>query len=277
MTPPGGRKLRLDRLLVERGLAETRTRAQALILAGRVRSGEARLDKPGALLAPDVPLEVREGRRFVGRGALKLEAALACFALDPADRDCIDVGASTGGFTQVLLLAGARRVIALDVGRGQLDWSLRNDERVIPLEGRNARHLQDVPLPFRPSLATIDVAFISLELVLPPVAGVLDPGSRQDVVALVKPQFEVGRGRVGRGGIVRDPGLHREVLERVLALVQRHGWCAQGLAASPVAGADGNREFLLHVRPDRPWSDSAALDPGRLDALVFLPQEDRGR
>ena len=277
MTTPGGRKLRLDRLLVERGLAETRARAQALILAGRVRSGEERLDKPGALHAPDVPLEVREGRRFVGRGALKLQGALACFALDPADRDCLDVGASTGGFTQVLLLAGARRVIALDVGRGQLDWSLRNDARVIPLEGVNARHLRDVALPFRPSLATIDVAFISLELVLPPVAHVLEPGARQDLVALVKPQFEVGRGRVGRGGIVRDPALHRDVLVRTLGLVERHGWCAAGLAASPVAGADGNREFLLHVRPDRPWSESSALDPGRLDALVSPLEEDRGR
>ena len=277
MTPPGSRKQRLDRLLVERGLADTRARAQALILAGRVVSGDERLDKPGALHAPDLPLEVREGRRFVGRGALKLEAALACFAVDPAGRDCLDVGASTGGFTQVLLLAGARRVIALDVGRGQLDWSLRNDERVIPLEGVNARHLQEVPLPFRPSLATIDVAFISLELVLPPVAGVLDPDARQDVLALVKPQFEVGRGRVGRGGIVRDPALHREVLERTLAFVERRGFCAVALAASPVTGADGNREFLLHVRPDRPWSESAALDPGRLDALVSPLEEDRGR
>ena len=277
MTSPGRRKLRLDRLLVERGLADTRARAQALILAGRVVSGDERLDKPGALHAPDLPLEVREGRRFVGRGALKLEAALACFAVDPAGRDCLDVGASTGGFTQVLLLAGARRVIALDVGRGQLDWSLRNDERVIPLEGVNARHLQDVPLPFRPSLATIDVAFISLELVLPPVVGVLDPGARQDVLALVKPQFEVGRGRVGRGGIVRDPALHREVLERALAFVERRGWCAVALAASPIAGADGNREFLLHVRPDRAWGESGPLDPGRLDALVSPLEEDRGR
>jgi 23S rRNA (cytidine1920-2'-O)/16S rRNA (cytidine1409-2'-O)-methyltransferase len=277
MTPAGGRKQRLDRLLVERGLAPTRARAQALILAGRVLSGEERLDKPGALHAPDVPLEVREGRRFVGRGALKLEAALGWFAVDPTGRDCIDVGASTGGFTQVLLLAGARRVIALDVGRGQLDWGLRNDERVIALEGINARHLEDVPLPFRPSLATIDVAFISLELVLPPVVAILDTGSPRDVVALVKPQFEVGRGRVGRGGIVRDPALHREVLERALAFVERNDWCARGLAASPIAGADGNREFLLHLRPERPWRESLPLDPGRLDALVFPLEEDRGR
>ena len=257
MTPAGRRKQRLDRLLVERGLAPTRARAQALILAGRVLSGEERLDKPGALHPPDVPLEVREGRRFVGRGALKLEAALGSFAVDPSGRDCIDVGASTGGFTQVLLLAGARRVIAL--------------------EGINARHLEDVPLPFRPSLATIDVAFISLELVLPPVAAILDPGAPGDVVALVKPQFEVGRGRVGRGGIVREPALHREVLERALAFVERRGWCARGLAASPIAGADGNREFLLHLRPDRPWSESVPLDPGRLDALVSPLEEDRGR
>jgi len=238
---------RLDVLLVARGLAETRTKAQALILAGRVFSRGERLDKPGNRHAADLPLELSEERRYVGRGAYKLLHALRAFRVDPAGRDALDVGSSTGGFTQVLLEEGARRVIALDVGRGQLDWGLRNDPRVVLLEGVNARYLTPQDLPFPPSLATIDVSFISLELVLAPVVACLDRSG--ELVALVKPQFEVGRGQVGKGGIVRDPALHRDVLERVAQFVRASGWGVSDVCASPVLGADGNREFLLHVLP----------------------------
>ena len=267
MTRAGGRRERLDRILVERGLAESRERAQALILAGRVHSGTVRLLKPGQLHPVDVALEVAPGRRFVSRGAHKLEGALAAFDVVVDGRDCLDVGASTGGFTQILLEAGARRVIALDVGRGQLDWGLRQDERVSVLEGVNARFLAGVALPFRPSLAVIDVSFISLALVLPPVIEALDPTVRRDVVALIKPQFEVGRGRVGRGGIVREPALHREVLLRMRDFAARQDWAILGLTASPIEGADGNREFLVHLRPDRSHGDSIALDRAVESAL----------
>jgi 23S rRNA (cytidine1920-2'-O)/16S rRNA (cytidine1409-2'-O)-methyltransferase len=204
------RRVRLDVLLVERGLAATRQKAQALVLAGLVSTGGTRMDKPGSAVAVDAPLDVAPGRRFVGRGAEKLGPALARFAVAPQGRDALDVGASTGGFTQVLLESGASRVIALDVGRGQLDWSLRNDPRVTLLEGINVRYLEAATLPFRPSLATIDVSFISLRQVLERTCACLTPGA--DVVALAKPQFEVGRGRVGKGGVVRDPALWDDVL-----------------------------------------------------------------
>jgi 23S rRNA (cytidine1920-2'-O)/16S rRNA (cytidine1409-2'-O)-methyltransferase len=248
---------RLDKLLVERGLAPTRAKAQALILAGRVRSGDRRLDKPGTRVGTDLPLEVTPGQRWVSRGGFKLAGALDAFAVDPSGRDALDVGASTGGFTEVLLEAGARRVIALDVGRGQLDWGLRNDERVFPLEGLNARHLQASALPFLPNLAVVDVSFISLTLVLPPVVGCLVGAA--DVVALIKPQFEVGRGEVGRGGIVRRPELHRQVLERTVTFGKDHGFGVRQLAASPVTGAEGNREFFVHLAPGRPDADDTAI------------------
>jgi 23S rRNA (cytidine1920-2'-O)/16S rRNA (cytidine1409-2'-O)-methyltransferase len=261
---------RLDRLVVARGLAETRAKAQALILAGRVSSRGERLDKPGNRYPSDLPLELAEGRRWVGRGAGKLLAALRAFRIDAEGRDALDVGASTGGFTQVLLEAGARRVIALDVGRGQLDWTLRNDPRVLPLEGVNARHLSPVDLPFPPTLAVIDVSFISLKLVLPPVVACLGPGG--EIAALVKPQFEVGRGQVGKGGIVREPALHREVLERISGFVRANDWGVAAFCASPVRGADGNREFLIHVLPAGPGLERAALDEALTRALA--PQEE---
>jgi 23S rRNA (cytidine1920-2'-O)/16S rRNA (cytidine1409-2'-O)-methyltransferase len=276
MMPSARRKERLDLILVERGMAETRTRAQALILAGRVHSGTLRLQKPGERHPPDLALEVEAGRRFVSRGSYKLRAALAAFELPVDGRDCIDVGSSTGGFTQVLLQAGAARVIALDVGRGQLEWGLRLDERVVVLEGINARRLREVSLPFCPSVAVIDVSFISLTLVLPPVVEALDRDARRDVVALVKPQFEVGRGRVGRGGIVRDPSLHREVLVDAVAFAERMDWCVAGVAASPITGAEGNREFFLHARPDRTYGDSPALERD-IESAIAAPVDSEGR
>jgi 23S rRNA (cytidine1920-2'-O)/16S rRNA (cytidine1409-2'-O)-methyltransferase len=252
---------RLDKLLVQRGLAPTRAKAQALILAGRVRSGEQRLDKPGTRVATDTALEVTPGRQYVSRGGFKLAGAFADFGIDAAGRDALDVGASTGGFTQVLLQAGARRIAALDVGRGQLDWGLRNDPRVEPLEGINARHLETKDLPFVPSLAVVDVSFISLTLVLPAVAACL--GGDGEIVALIKPQFEVGRGEVGRGGIVRRVEQHREVLERLAAFAAERGWGVLGITASPVTGAEGNREFFIHLAPR-----SGGLDPDGLERSI---------
>jgi 23S rRNA (cytidine1920-2'-O)/16S rRNA (cytidine1409-2'-O)-methyltransferase len=255
-------------LLVDRGLAPNRSRAQALLLAGRVRRGTERLTKPGQRVAVDLAIEVDPGRRYVGRGAHKLEAALEAFDVQPEGRDCLDVGASTGGFTQVLLLAGAARVIALDVGRGQLDWSLRSDPRVEVLEGLNARHLESRHLPFAPSLAVIDVSFISLDLVLPPVVGVLDNRRPADLLVLIKPQFEVGKGQVGSGGVVRDSGLHRGVLQQAVARAARLECGVGGLIVSPLSGADGNREFLMHLIPGRRGLDDEPLDRALQTALV---------
>ncbi|HXV77718.1 MAG TPA: TlyA family RNA methyltransferase [Candidatus Polarisedimenticolaceae bacterium] len=275
--PPRAERERLDVMLVDRGLASTRARARALILAGRVRCGTDRLTKPGQRYPIDVELTVDRGRRWVGRGAYKLDAGLREFAVDLRDRDCLDVGASTGGFTEVMLLRGAHRVIALDVGRGQLDWRLRRDDRVSVIEGVNARRLRADDLPFAPTFAAIDVSFISIGLVLPAIVAALDRARAGEIVALVKPQFEVGRKRVGRGGIVRDPVLHDEVLRRTIDLAERAGCGATGLVASPIAGAEGNREFLLHLERGRPSLDTAALDRAVEAALVFpLRAEDEG-
>lgn len=243
-------------LLVARGLAPTRRKAQALVLAGRVHSGPSRLDKPGHRVPQDVPLAVDPGERWVSRAGGKLAAALDELGIRP-EGDVLDVGASTGGFTQVLLERGARAVIALDVGRGQLDWGLRRDPRVHVVEGVNARHLSRDDLPCAPSLATIDVSFISLELVLPPVVGCLVEGG--EVVALVKPQFEVGRGAVGRGGIVRDPALHRHSLNKIATFADARGWGVCGVVASQVAGAGGNREFFVHIVPRGPGMEAEDL------------------
>jgi 23S rRNA (cytidine1920-2'-O)/16S rRNA (cytidine1409-2'-O)-methyltransferase len=273
MAAQGPPRERLDRILVLRGLAPTRARAQALILAGRVRSGELRLDKPGSRYPADLELSVEPGRRYVGRGAHKLEAALQLFDLEVAGRDAIDVGASTGGFTQVLLEAGARCVIALDVGRGQLDWSLRNDPRVHTLEGVNARYLRPEDLPCAPSVATIDVSFISLELVLPAVASCLVGDG--DIVALIKPQFEVGRGQVGRGGIVRDPGLHRQVLDQSVRFARAQGWGVAALGESPIRGADGNREFLIHIQPTARGVGAEKLQAMIGDVLAPIEETER--
>lgn len=242
---------RLDQLIVERGLAETRAKAQALVLAGRVRVGEgdaARLDrKAGDLLDAATPLALTERDPYVSRGGHKLAAALDAFGIDPAGRVCLDAGASTGGFTDVLLQRGARRVYAVDVGRGQLSDSLRHDERVVSMERTNARTLGPGSLPEPVSLAVIDVSFISLGLVLGPVATALRPGPDAPIVALVKPQFEAGKGRTDHG-VVRDPAVHREVLERVVAAAGELGLGARGVIASPILGPEGNREFLIHVQ-----------------------------
>ena len=238
---------RLDVLLVRRGLCASREKAQRLIMAGAVFSGGTRMDKAAQALAADTPLEVRAAERYVGRGGLKLEAALAQFGVDPAGRVCLDVGASTGGFTDCLLQHGAAKVYALDVGHGQLDWKIRNDPRVVVMEHCNARHLQPGDLPEKASLAVADVSFISLTLVLPPVAAVLTDGGM--IVALIKPQFELSRAEVARGGVVRDEVLHRKAVDKIRDFAADRGWTWGGVVASPVTGADGNREFLCLLRP----------------------------
>ena len=244
-------RVRLDQLLVERGLVETRTRAQALLLAGKVRVGKgdsARRDrKPGDLLDPATPVDLVEPDPYVSRGGHKLAAALDAFEIDPAGRVALDVGASTGGFTDVLLQRGASRVYALDVGRGQLAESLRQDKRVVSMERTNARGITATTLPEPVSLVTFDVSFISLGLVLGPAATTLAPGP-VDMVALVKPQFEAGRDKAVRG-VVRDRDVHLRVLRDVAAMARELGIGTRNVMASPILGPEGNREFLAHMGP----------------------------
>jgi 23S rRNA (cytidine1920-2'-O)/16S rRNA (cytidine1409-2'-O)-methyltransferase len=241
-TPP---RQRADAALVARGLAESRTRAQALIMAGLVFSGETRIDKPGQLLAADAALGVRDrDHPWVSRGGLKLAQGLAAFAIDPAGLVCLDVGASTGGFTDVLLTHGAAKVYAVDVGKGQLDWKLRGDARVVVLEGVNARALGRAEVPDGIELLVCDASFIGLETILPAPMALTVPGAR--LVALIKPQFEVGKGRVGKGGVVRDTALHEEVCVRIAAWMgDQPGWRVLGIAESPILGPKGNKEFLI--------------------------------
>ena len=238
-------KTRLDVALVERGLAETRAAAQRLVMAGLVFSNERRLDKPGHAVAAKTPLEVRgQPHPYVSRGGLKLEKGLDHFAIPVAGRVALDVGASTGGFTDLLLQRGAARVYAIDVGTNQLAWKLRQDPRVVSMERTNMRDATRAEVPEPIDLVVCDASFIGLRTVLPAALALAAPGAH--LVALIKPQFEVGRGRVGKGGIVRDPELHREVCDTIVAwLGEQPGWQVLGLADSPIEGADGNREFLV--------------------------------
>ena len=240
-------KQRADQLLFERGLAPSRTRAQALILAGKVFSADHRVAKPGDLLRTDAPLELRgEEHPWVSRGGLKLDHALKHFALSPAGRVCLDIGASTGGFTDVLLAHGAARVHAVDVGHGQLAWKLRQDPRVVVHERTNARHLTRAEIPDPVDIVTCDASFIGLATVLAAPLALAAP--RADLVALVKPQFEAGPDKVGKGGVVRDPEIHRTVCEAAAAWVAAQpGWTVRGIVESPIRGPEGNREFLLYA------------------------------
>jgi 23S rRNA (cytidine1920-2'-O)/16S rRNA (cytidine1409-2'-O)-methyltransferase len=237
---------RIDTLLAERGLAGSRTSAAESVRAGRVRIGRdgPRATKPGQLVSSEVELLVDGERRYVSRGGLKLEHALDELAIDVNGLSCLDVGASTGGFTDCLLRRGAERVIALDVGYGQLDWTLRNDPRVEVLEQTNARNLEPDQLPYAPDLATIDVSFISLTKVLPPVAACLAPGG--EILAMVKPQFELGRGRV-KGGVVREPEERREALSTVADAARDAGLAVAGFAPSGLPGPKGNRETFIRL------------------------------
>ncbi len=236
---------RLDALLAERGKFPSRTAAAAAVRAGEVQLGRdgPYAQKPSQLVDPQLDLVVEEGPRFVSRGGQKLQNALEKLQIDVTGRECLDVGASTGGFTDCLLQRGAARVAAVDVGHGELDWRLRNDERVAVLERLNARELSPADLPFIPSLATIDVSFISLGKVLPAVVRTLD--SQGEILALVKPQFELGPGRVGRGGVVRDPGARREALAGAASAADSLGLAVRGFATSGLPGPKGNRETFL--------------------------------
>ena len=261
-------RVRLDQLVVDRGLAPSRARAQALILGGKIRTGigdAGRVDrKAGDLVEPDIDLMILERDPFVSRGGHKLVAALDAFGLDPRGAACLDVGASTGGFTDVLLQRGAERVFALDVGRGQLAESLRQDPRVVSMERTNARTITAATLPEPVVLATIDVSFISLRLVLEPVRQAFGPAGGS-IVALVKPQFEAGRGQVP-GGVVRDPAVHRATVERVVSVATVLGLVALDLVASPILGPEGNREFLLHLGvPDLSLGLALASATGEAD------------
>jgi len=245
----GGRR-RVDQLLVERGLADSRTRAQALIMAGAVYSSERRIAKPGETLAADAPLALRgQDHPWVSRGGIKLVHALRHFSLAARDRIGLDIGASTGGFTDVLLNEGARKVYAVDVGHGQLAWKLRTDPRVIVCERTNARYLDADRIPDPIEALVCDASFIGLETVLPAPLALCRAGAW--AVALIKPQFEAGAGRVGAKGVVRDPAVHREVCERITSWWAGHpGWRVIGLTESPITGPEGNREFLIAARRD---------------------------
>jgi 23S rRNA (cytidine1920-2'-O)/16S rRNA (cytidine1409-2'-O)-methyltransferase len=237
-------RVRLDQALVAQGLVPSRQRAQAMVRAGLVRVAGEVADRPDQLVNPSVSIEVEGVKGYVSRGGEKLAAALDAFGVDPAGRVCLDVGASTGGFTDVLLQRGAARVITVDVGYGQLAWSLRQDPRVTVLERINIRYLDRLPVPA--DLAVIDVSFISLRLALPRVRELLSPPG--EVVALVKPQFEVGKGAVGKGGIVRDPAQHEQVLNELGRFAAELGYEVAGQIPSPLLGAKGNREFLMYLR-----------------------------
>ena len=255
-------KIRLDHLLVQRGMAESSSQAQALVLAWQVRVGGQVVTKPGTRVRTDAPVEVQAALPYVSRGGQKLAAALDAFGLPVDGAVCVDVGASTGGFTDCLLQRGAARVYAIDVGYGQLAWKLRQDPRVINMERTNARILE--ALPETVDLATVDVSFISLNLILPSVVRWLKP--QAIVVPLVKPQFEAGREQVGKGGVVRDADVHRLVLQAVVDSAASVDLCCGGVVRSPLVGPAGNIEFLLHLRRGAPTKD---IDfEALLDALV---------
>lgn len=238
-------KIRLDKLLVHRNLAPTRQKAQAMIGAGQVFVDNQLADKAGTPYQDDCLIDVKAGCPYVSRGGLKLAAGLAYFNIKPAGFICADIGASTGGFTDCLLQHGASKVYAVDVGYGQLDWRLRQDERVVVMERTNARNLSNEDIPEALDLAVIDAAFISLKLLIPPLLNFFD--KRVSILALIKPQFEVGKGRVGKGGVIRDPALHQEVIKDILTFAQETGLTDNGVTPSPVLGPKGNREFLVHL------------------------------
>jgi 23S rRNA (cytidine1920-2'-O)/16S rRNA (cytidine1409-2'-O)-methyltransferase len=251
-------RTRLDVHLVALGLAESREKAQALIMAGRVRVNGRPATKAGTTVPAEADVDLAPGPEHVGRGAVKLAGALDAFGVSPAGRVAVDVGASTGGFTETLLARGASRVYAVDVGRHQLHEKIRGDARVVVVEGVNARTLSREHVPETCRIATMDVSFISVTKILPALSGVLEEDA--DVVVLVKPQFEVGRTQVGRGGIVREPALHRQAVLGVAQVAQAGGYALLAACASPIAGSEGNREFFLHLRPSgTPMAETGML------------------
>ncbi len=240
------KKMRLDRLLVEKGLVESRQRAQALVMEGKVEVNDQKVTKPGTQI--DLSADIRltgKAIPFVSRGGLKLQHALTHFSIDVSGEVAMDVGASTGGFTDCLLQAGVAKVYAIDVGYGQLDWKLRNDPRVVVLEKENIRYLKPEKISDPINLAVIDVSFISLKLVIPVVWNFVVPEGK--LVALIKPQFEVGKGKVGKGGVVWDPREHERVIREITSFTQGEKWKVEGVVESPILGPKGNREFLMYA------------------------------
>jgi 23S rRNA (cytidine1920-2'-O)/16S rRNA (cytidine1409-2'-O)-methyltransferase len=239
-------KERIDKLLVDKGLFPTREKAQRAIMAGQVFVKTNRIDKASTSFPPDTEIEVHGIEKYVGRGGLKLEGALETFSINPSGLRCIDIGASTGGFTDCLLQKGASHVVALDVGHGQLDWKIRSDSRVTVIEKCNARYLTEKDFPEKFDAVVTDVSFISLKLILPPALSILKPGGW--IVALIKPQFEVGKKEIGKGGIVRDAELQQKVVDDLLDWIKSLPAETLGVAPSPITGTDGNREFLWYLK-----------------------------
>lgn len=261
------KKIRLDQLVFDLGYTDSRERAKTTIMSGHVFVNGQRADKPGTPVAPDARVEVRgEALPFVSRGGFKLDKALRVFPIDPAGKLCIDCGASTGGFTDVLLQHGAQKVYAVDVGYGQLAWKLRNDGRVVSLERTNLRYVTKEQIPEELDLAVMDLSFISVRLVLPAVKALLRPEA--DIVCLIKPQFEAGREEVGKKGVVRDSAVHEEVVRSVLAFAPTIGLSVMGLDFSPIKGPEGNIEYICHMK-------NAALDAPEIDvgAIVAASHE----
>ena len=258
-------KKRLDALLVEQGFFDTRSKAQAAIMAGQILVNDLKVDKPGTQVADEVKIKIIGNRLpYVSRGGLKLEKALHVFPISLIDKTVADVGASTGGFTDCSLQNGARKVYAIDVGYGQLAWSLRNDDRVINMERTNVRYLDESSLPDKIQIATIDVAFISLDKVLPAVKKLL--GNDGCVIALIKPQFEAGREKVGKKGVVRDPKVHEEVIYKVINMAKEEKFGIGGLDYSPIKGPEGNIEYLLYLT----LNESDNINEDRVKQIVAL-------
>ena len=264
-------KKRVDVALVERGLAASREKAQALVMSGVVYIGENKVTKASVAVTDADDLIFRQtGTGYVSRGALKLEKGLRVFGVNPAGVVAMDLGASTGGFTDVLLKNGAAHVYAIDVGYGQLDWGLRNDPRVTVMERTNARYLTREDLPLRPTLGVMDVSFISITKILPAAAEIM--GEDGAFISLIKPQFEAGRDRVGKKGVVRDQQVHRDVIAEVLAFIENElGWAAQALSFSPIKGPEGNIEFLVHILPKARATHSVTQE--EIDAVVAAAHE----
>lgn len=261
------KKIRLDVLLVERGFQESRQKAQAVIMAGSVFVSGQRVDKPGTAVPEDAPIEVRGNvLRYVSRGGLKLEKAMQMWPISLDGKICADIGASTGGFTDCMLQNGAKKVYAVDVGYGQLDWKLRNDPRVVCLERTNARYLSHEEVPDELDFASIDVSFISLKLIFPALYGLLRDGG--EIACLIKPQFEAGREKVGKKGVVRDPAVHLEVLEHFLEHAKENNFTVLGITYSPIRGPEGNIEYLGYLRKSE--EEDAAVD---LKAIVDASHE----
>lgn len=258
-------KKRLDVLLTEQGLAESREKAKGLIMAGIVYADNQKADKPGDLYPEDIFIEVRgKGLPYVSRGGLKLEKAMKEFSLDLAGFVCMDIGASTGGFTDCMLQNGAKKVYAVDVGYGQLAWKLRTDERVVNLERTNARYLTEEQVPEKIDFFSVDVSFISLTLILPALRPLLAEHGR--AVCLIKPQFEAGREKVGKKGVVRDKAVHREVIEKIVNFAPENGYSVLGLTFSPVKGPEGNIEYLIYLER----SDAPVILPGTADVFTVV-------